>query len=173
MGYDPEQNQWTLLPSMQQKRSDAGCTVVGDLICVAGGTDGSNRLSSVEAYNTTTGKWIGGIPRMSKERFLRSSCASLNGELYVLGDRTCEKYNFQTQNWTVVRECQQGTWKSCVFEEKILAMPVSGDPPRPEVYDAGQDTWTWCEDNMVNLIGYAVAVVSGRDLGREVLQQFQ
>ena len=86
---------------MQQARFLAGCTVVGDLICVAGRKDKRNYHSSVEAYNTKTGTWEN-MPPMSQERFALS-CASLKGELHVLGGYTgegllplssCEKYNF-------------------------------------------------------------------------------
>ena len=72
---------------MKERRTDSGCAecaVVGELICVAGGFNGRDGLSSVEAYNTTTGKWIQGIPQMSKRKSGLSG-ESLNGELYTMG----------------------------------------------------------------------------------------
>ena len=76
--YDPKENQWTLMPEMQEGRAWAGCAVVEDRIVVAGGRD------SMEIYDTNTGTWLQGIPKMPK---IRSSlcCAMLNKELYVLG----------------------------------------------------------------------------------------
>ena len=37
--YDPQQNQWELMPDMQQRRGGAGCAVYSHLIVVAGGHD--------------------------------------------------------------------------------------------------------------------------------------
>ena len=42
-----------------------------------------------------------------------------------------------------------------------------------EVYDETQDRWTKCKNMTVKRSAIAGVVVSGRDLGREVLQSFQ
>ena len=120
---------------------------------------------------------------MSKKR-AELSCASLNGDLYVLGgfdgiELACvEKYNFTTKQWTILgnMECQRSDFTACVFESKILA--IGGLDGRAttnhvEVYDETQDRWTKCQNMTVKRSGIAGVVVSGRHLGREVLQSFQ
>ena len=42
-----------------------------------------------------------------------------------------------------------------------------------EVYDATNNTWTQCKGKIVWRYGIAGVVVSGKDLGKEVLQSFQ
>ena len=165
--YDPIKNKWSLLPSMQQGRGIwAGYAVVGDKICVAGGRDRDcNKLSSVEVFNATTEKWMGGIPEMSKKRS-GLSCASLNGELYVLGgDKewlvSCEKYNFTTKKWTMLSnmEYTKRTPSTFVFESKIFALGYND----VEVYDESKDKWTKCEEmaaNMPNRSAYRLAAVA-------------
>ena len=121
---------------------------------------------------------------MSRERS-GFSCASLNGELYVIGGfdgvgrlASFEKYNFATKQWTILgnMECQRSNFTACVFESKILA--IGGDTGRGttnhvEVYDETQDRWAECKKMAVKRSDIAGVVVSGRDLGREVLQSFQ
>ena len=183
--YDPAQNQWSVIAEMKQRRSDAGCTVVGEFICVAGGTDGRNKLSSVEVYNTTTEEWLQGIPDMSKGRS-GLSCATLNGELYVLGGcdgvgrlSSCEKYNFTTNQWTMLAnmESPRSNFATCVFDTKILAFGglTEGDDAtnQVEAYDESEDRWTKCKEMVNGRSGHAAVVVSGRHLEREVLRSLQ
>ena len=168
--YDPIKNKWSLLPSIQQWRKEAGYAVVGDKICVAGGRDRDcNKLSSVEVFNATTEKWMGGIPEMSKKRS-GLSCASLNGELYVLGGFdvlggfglvSCEKYNFTTKKWTMLSNMEYPKIhvSTFVFESKIFAIGYKN----VEVYDESKDKWTKCEEmaaNMPNRFAYRLAAVA-------------
>ena len=164
---------------MKHQRSDAGCTVVGDFICVAGGTDGRIQHSSVEVYNTSTGKWLRGIPNMSMRR-TGLSCASLNDELYVFGGYplkgSCEKYNFTTKKWTNLGSMNNHRYglASIIFDSKIFAIGGDfGTCSSAEVYDATNNTWTKCEGMPVRRYGIAGVVVSGKDLGKEVLKSYQ
>ena len=63
------------------------------------------------------------------------SCASLNGELYVLGGddgggrtlQSCEKYSLSTKTWTTIRnmESPRSEFASVTFGSKVLA--IGGD----------------------------------------------
>ena len=131
---DPDQDKWTMLPEMKESRAYAGCTVVGDFICMAGGQSADWRpLDSVEIFNTKTGEWLQEIPRMNQGR-AAPSCASLNGELYVLGGwrlgrtlHSCEKYSLSTKTWTTIRnmESPRFYFASVTFGSKVLA--IGGD----------------------------------------------
>ena len=122
---------------------------------------------------------------MSKRRS-GLSCASLNEELYVLGGydglgrlASCEKYNFTTKKWTNLgaMDCPRSNFTSCIFESKIVAIGGyagrTGTTSRVEVYDEAKNTWTKCKGMTVRRSAIAGVVVSGKDLGKEVLNSFQ
>ena len=122
---------------------------------------------------------------MSKRRS-GLSCASLNEELYVLGGYDglgrlafCEKYNFTTKKWTNLgaMDCPRSNFTSCIFESKIVAIGGyagrTGTTSRVEVYDEAKNTWTKCKGMTVRRSAIAGVVVSGKDLGKEVLNSFQ
>ena len=122
---------------------------------------------------------------MSKGR-TALSCASLNGELYVLGGydgvgrlSSCEKYNFTTNQWTVLAnmECRRAWFATCVFDTKILAfggLTEGGDVTNQvEAYEESEDRWTRCKEMVNGRCGHAAVVVSGRHLEREVLRALQ
>ena len=122
---------------------------------------------------------------MSKRRS-GLSCASLNEELYVLGGydgigrlASCEKYNFTTKKWTNLgpMDCPRSNFTSCIFESKIVAIGGyagrTGTTSRVEVYDEAKNTWTKCKGMTVRRSAIAGVVVSGKDLGKEVLHSFQ
>ena len=116
---------------------------------------------------------------MSKGR-TALSCASLNGELYVLGGydgvgrlSSCEKYNFTTNQWTLLAnmECPRSSFATCVFDTKILAF--GGMTDQVEAYDESEDRWTKCNE-MANIrTGHCAVVVSGRYLSPAVLRTLQ
>ena len=116
------------------------------------------------------------MPKMSRRVRAGLSCESLNGELFVLGDSGFvgffEKFNFKTQKWTVLGNIKYRNYLlvTCVFETKILAIPGHEEL---EVYDESQHSWTMCKRLGVSRHGHAAVVVSGRDLGKEVLRIFQ
>ena len=116
---------------------------------------------------------------MSVQRYI-PSCASLNGELYVLGGdpwpKSCEKYNFRTKKWTNLGSMNnpRSGFTSCIFDSKIVAIGGDyGTHSSAEVYDATNNTWTECKGMTVGRYGIAGVVVSGKDLGKEVLQSYQ
>ena len=114
------------------------------------------------------------------------SCASLNGELYVLGGydgvgwlSSCEKYNFTTNQWTLLAnmECPRSSFATCVFDTKILAfggLTEGGDVTNQvEAYEESEDRWTKCNE-MANIrTGHCAVVVSGRYLSPAVLRTLQ
>ena len=49
--YDPANNTWTMITKMSCPRGGVGATTLAGQIYVVGGHDGSNYLSSVEAFD--------------------------------------------------------------------------------------------------------------------------
>ena len=79
------------------------------------------------------------------------SCASLNGELYVLGGwedggerslQSCEKYSLSTKTWSTIcnMESPRSDFASVTFGSKVLAIGGYDDQYRSDVeaYDEKQ-----------------------------------
>ena len=91
---------------------------------------------------------------------------------------SCEKYNFTTNQWTVLAnmECRRAYFATCVFDTKILAFGGLGKGSagnKVEAYDESEDRWTKCKEMAKRRYGQAAVVVSGRQLEREVLRALQ
>lgn len=81
--YHPENNAWTLLPSMNVGRSGAGVAALNQFIYVVGGFDGTRQLSTVERYDTEHQIW----DTVQSIKIARSalSLTVLDGKLYAMG----------------------------------------------------------------------------------------
>lgn len=81
--YHPENNAWTILPSMKTGRSGAGVAALNQYIYVVGGFDGRVQLSSVERYDTEQQIW----DSVATIQVARSalSLTVLDGRLYAMG----------------------------------------------------------------------------------------
>jgi len=180
--YDPQDNQWKIMPRMKTKRESAGYAVIGQKICIVGGYDGQHPLRKVEVYDCKTDKWIT-LPEMSTKR-MDPSCAGLEGELYVLGGddgnhllSSCEKYNFQTKTWTKI--CNMITPRrqfcSCIFDGNILVFggwsseDYNGDSAevpdytdKVEVYQKSQNCWEQRKSHEGKFACLAAYVVPGQ-----------
>ena len=55
--YNPVTNQWRLLPSMINRRSNFGIAVLDEQIFVAGGYNGFNTTTAAEKFSAKTGEW--------------------------------------------------------------------------------------------------------------------
>lgn len=81
--YHPENNAWTILPSMETGRSGAGVAALNQYIYVVGGFDGRVQLSLVERYDTEQQIW----DNVATIQIARSalSLTVLDGKLYAMG----------------------------------------------------------------------------------------
>lgn len=81
--YHPENNAWTILPSMSVGRSGSGVAALNQYIYVVGGFDGTRQLSSVERYDTENQIW----DTVQSIKIARSalSLTVLDGKLYAMG----------------------------------------------------------------------------------------
>lgn len=93
--YHPENNAWTILPSMKLGRSGAGVAALNHFIYVVGGFDGQRHLSSVERYDTEQQIW----EMVSEIKTARSalSLTVLDGKLFAMG-------GFDGQNFLTIVE---------------------------------------------------------------------
>lgn len=103
--YHPENNAWTILPSMKLGRSGAGVVAMNQHIYVVGGFDGQNHLSSVERFDTEQLAW----EMVAEIRTPRSalSLTVLDGKLFAMGGfdgkdflTNVEVYDPSKNEWT-------------------------------------------------------------------------
>lgn len=104
--YDPVEDKWTQLASMNYERRLFGCAVLNNMIYVAGGLSHRIYLSSVERYDPANDTWT----LIASLNCSRGGCALsvLNNTLYVFGgsDRNhlldcVEVYNEEKNEWVI------------------------------------------------------------------------
>lgn len=103
--YNPETNQWTLIPRMEVARGAMGAITYKDQIFVMGGYSNSMCLSDVEVYNPASMTW-----RMVAN--MTNSCwsfgvALLENQLYVVGGVEAEDV-YMSAEWRYDVENNQG-----------------------------------------------------------------
>lgn len=71
--YDPDEDRWTSIKPMKNKRLGVGLAVVNRLLYAIGGYDGEKRLSSCECYHPENNEWTY-IKAMNVHRSGAGSC---------------------------------------------------------------------------------------------------
>nr|UZH44864.1 kelch-like protein [Carassius gibelio]WEX30254.1 Kelch-like protein 3-A [Carassius gibelio] len=159
--YDGLKDQWSSVPSMQERRSTLGAAVLGDLLYAVGGFDGSTGLSSVEAYSPKANEWMFVAPMNTR----RSSVGVgvVDGKLYAVGgydgaSRQClstvEEYNPVSNKWCYVTDMstrRSGAGVGVLNAQLYAAGGHDGPLVRKsvEVYDPASNTWRQvCDMNM-------------------------
>ncbi len=107
--YDPATNTWTSLPDMPDHRDHVVAAVVGDKMYVIGGRNhGVGPLTTNDAYDFTTGKWITGLAPLPTARG-GSAVAVFGNEILVIGGEVQgstfsnnEAYDTTTNTWRVL-----------------------------------------------------------------------
>lgn len=55
--YEPQRNQWEMIPPMHRQRSDASAAALQDKIYIVGGFSGREVLNSAEVFDVETNQW--------------------------------------------------------------------------------------------------------------------
>ncbi|CAD1478539.1 unnamed protein product, partial [Heterotrigona itama] len=55
--YEPQKNQWEMIPPMHQQRSDASAAALHDKIYIVGGFSGREVLNSAEVFDVESNQW--------------------------------------------------------------------------------------------------------------------
>ncbi|KAI5105320.1 kelch-like protein 3 isoform X2, partial [Silurus meridionalis] len=159
--YDGVRDQWSAVPSMQERRSTLGAAVLGDLLYAVGGFDGSTGLSSVEVYNPKNNDWVFVAPMNTR----RSSVGVgvVDGKLYAVGgydgaSRQClstvEEYDPVTNKWDHVADMstrRSGAGVGVLNGQLYAAGGHDGPLVRKsvEVFDPNTNAWRQvCDMNM-------------------------
>ena len=104
--YDPIQNSWNALPSMDNERSQAGVVYFDEKIFVFGGSNFSRCLSSSEIFTCSTNEWSPG-PTMKESR---RGCAAVlyHQKIFLLGGSngitsltSVEIFDPKTNEWLI------------------------------------------------------------------------
>jgi hypothetical protein len=107
--YDPATDTWTSLPDMPDHRDHVAAAVVGDKMYVIGGRNhGVGPLTTNDAYDFTTGKWVTGLAPLPTARG-GSAAAVFGNEILVIGGEVQgstfsnnEAYDTTTNTWRVL-----------------------------------------------------------------------
>jgi N-acetylneuraminic acid mutarotase len=107
--YDPLTDTWRFVSSMPVVISNMAAAVSGSKVYLIGGidTNGNNAATDVIAYDFQTNEWItSGLGSLSKPRgFVYSSAApAVNGEIYLIGGWTADKWTGITESDTIPTE---------------------------------------------------------------------
>ena len=81
--YEPQRNQWEMIPPMHRQRSDASAASLRDKIYIVGGFNGQEVLSSAEVFDVETNQWSY-IHSMTSPRS-GVSLVAFRDSLYALG----------------------------------------------------------------------------------------
>ena len=76
--YDPQSNEWNLLPDMRRIRSDASAVTLNGKVYILGGFDGAEILNSIEIYDPSTNEWTYGPPMQSRRSGLKAVVIGAN-----------------------------------------------------------------------------------------------
>jgi len=81
--YEPQRNQWEMIPSMHRQRSDASAAALHDKIYIVGGFNGQEVLDSAEVFDVETSQWTNINSMISPRSGV--SLVAFRDSLYALG----------------------------------------------------------------------------------------
>lgn len=81
--YEPQKNQWEMIPSMHRQRSDASAAALHDKIYIVGGFNGQEVYNSAEVFDVETNQWSNIHPMNSPRSGV--SLVAFRDSLYALG----------------------------------------------------------------------------------------
>ncbi|XP_078493169.1 uncharacterized protein LOC144748729 [Ciona intestinalis] len=128
---------WYKVASMNEQRWGAASAVLNDQMCVAGGWDGYNTLSSVELYNPVVNTWTN-IPPMKTKRY-QHALVSYNGRLYTFGGydgsnplNSMESFDPRDGKWKSLKSMNEERYALCgvVYNDEIYAIDYRGEGRR-------------------------------------------
>jgi N-acetylneuraminic acid mutarotase len=150
---------WSMTGGMTTaRRGDTATLLPSGLVLVAGGSDGTNTLSSAELYDPTTGTWSA-TGSMASARTGQSATLLPDGEVLVAGGfesyanpptASAELYDPASGTWAPtgsMTKGRSGQTATLLSNGKVLvAGGVSGSRPTvnasAELYDPGLGTWS-------------------------------
>ncbi|XP_078485272.1 kelch-like protein 12 [Ciona intestinalis] len=121
---------WYKVASMNELRDCSASAVLNGQICVAGGSSGRNKFSSVELYNPVVNIWTY-IPPMKTKRW-QHALVSYNGRLYTFGGlddgsnplNLMESFDPRERKWKSLRPMKEKRQGLCgvVYNDEIYAI---------------------------------------------------
>lgn len=81
--YEPQRNQWEMIPPMHRQRSDASAAALQDKIYIVGGFSGREVLNSAEVFDVETNQWTYIHPMINPRSGV--SLVAFRDSLYALG----------------------------------------------------------------------------------------
>ena len=179
--YNPQSNEWSVLPPMRRIRSDACAISYDGKVYIMGGFDGTEILSSIEIYDPNTNEWTYGPSMLSRRSGLK---AVVNGgKIYVVGgydgqDRLSSVERLDPQRllpgWQQVAPMlsQRSNFAIAAIGDKIQV--IGGYRPggvfsECELYNPEANTWTPCASLARGQSATAAVTISALPLDHSIL----
>ena len=178
--YDPQSNEWRMLPPMKRIRSDACAISYDGKVYIMGGFDGTEILNSIEIYDPNTNEWTYGPSMLSRRSGLK---AVVNGrKIYAMGGydghntlSSVEQLDPQRllPGWQSVADMlnQRSNFAIASVEDKIQVMGgyrPGGVFGECEVYDPEANTWTPCAPLARGQSAIAAITISNLPAGHSI-----
>lgn len=167
--YDPEDDRWTIVRSMNHKRIGLGCAVVNRLLYAVGGFDGHERLTSGECYHPENNEWT--MIKPMKCARSGAGVAAIGQYIFVVGGfdgkqqlSSVERYDTEKQEWTFVAPIKlaRSALSLTALDGKLYAMggfDGTSIVTMVEVYDPNLDNWLEGVPLTSGRSGHAAAVI--------------
>jgi N-acetylneuraminic acid mutarotase len=150
--YSTKTKEWAPKASLPTAFCSADAVVVGNVIYLLGGYDGTNALSAVQSYNTTTNTWTVEASLLSPKNApaagliakttIVASGGYINSEGSATGDT--EAYDIATNTWTELTSDANPRNAQC-FGAVGATLYVAGGSPATNVNESFKlknDKWT-------------------------------
>jgi len=159
-------------PMIGQRMNFGAAASTNGKIYVAGGTNGTYYLNSVEEFDPVNNIWTQKAP-MSKKRSGVGIIEADNGKIYAIGGfdgnsylNSVEEYDPVSNTWTLKANMKtpRSNFGIALSGGKIYVMGgYNGNTLRSvEVYDPNTNTWTYADDMPTARSNFAAGVVNGK-----------
>ena len=142
-------DRWSKRPrNMPTARHSHASSVLNGEIYVIGGHNGSNGLTSVEAYSRKRQRWSTKAP-LSGYRYAFASCV-VDGAIYIIGGSSTDVETYKPRyGWSVTAPMQTVRYRLTVSVVNGIIYVIGGDTGTPEnvmsiveAYDPKTDSWS-------------------------------
>ncbi|RUS86310.1 hypothetical protein EGW08_005895 [Elysia chlorotica] len=169
--FNRKTNQWSFIPTMNHRRSDARATTMGGGIYICGGFNGQECLNTSEYFDPSTSQWT----LISPMRNRRSGVGVIayNGMIYALGGfngitrmNTGERYCPTRKTWSTIPEMYspRSNFAIEVIDDMIFVIGGFNGVTtifNVECYDSKADEWYDAHDLSLYRSALSACVVRG------------
>ncbi|KAL2737104.1 kelch-like protein 10 [Vespula maculifrons] len=176
--YEPQKNQWEMIPPMNRQRSDASAAALRNKIYIVGGFNGQEILDSAEVYDLESNQWSYIRSMISPRSGV--SLVAFRDSLYALGGfngfirlSSGERYSpNNSEDWQEVTEMfsPRSNFATVILDDMIFVVGGFNGTTTiayVECYDADSNEWYDASPMNLNRSALSACVISGLSNARE------